>query len=97
MTQRVGFVVFDGVTMLDVSGPSEVLHQAGSLGHHYDLVLLSTHGGDVRTSSGLTLSGTVTATDAGALDTLVGREGIASPSSRSRTSCWPRPGTRPRA
>ncbi|WP_433410512.1 GlxA family transcriptional regulator [Saccharomonospora azurea] len=71
MTQRVGFVVFDGVTMLDVSGPSEVLHQAGSLGHHYDLVLLSTHGGDVRTSSGLTLSDTVTATDAGALDTLV--------------------------
>ena len=27
MTRRVGIVVFDGVTMLDVSGPSEVLHQ----------------------------------------------------------------------
>lgn len=71
MTHRVGFVVFDGVTMLDVSGPSEVLHQAGQLGPGYELVLISAHGGDVSTSTGLALSGTVTPREAGALDTVV--------------------------
>lgn len=45
MTHRVGFVVFDVVTMLGVTGPSEVLHQAGRLDHHYELVLISAHGG----------------------------------------------------
>lgn len=41
MTHRVGFIVFEGVTMLDVSGPSEVLHQAGRLAPGYELVLVS--------------------------------------------------------
>jgi hypothetical protein len=44
---RVGFLVFDGVTMLDVSGPSEVLHQVGRLAPPYELVLVSPHGGPV--------------------------------------------------
>ncbi|MEU3105111.1 GlxA family transcriptional regulator [Streptomyces griseoflavus] len=69
MTHRVGFVVFDGVTMLDVSGPAEVLHQAGRLGRPYDLVLVSARGGQVRTSTGMPLSGTVTAAEAGRVDT----------------------------
>ncbi|MFK0115190.1 GlxA family transcriptional regulator [Streptomyces sp. NPDC090994] len=71
MTHRVGFVVFDGVTLLDVSGPAEVLHQAGRLGHPYDLILISPHGGEVTTSTGMPLSGTVTATGAGPIDTLL--------------------------
>ncbi|NEC81587.1 AraC family transcriptional regulator, partial [Streptomyces sp. SID7958] len=71
MTHRVGFVVFDGVTLLDVSGPAEVLHQAGRLGHRYDLVLVSARGGGVRTSTGMPLSGTVTAAEAGPVDTLL--------------------------
>jgi transcriptional regulator GlxA family with amidase domain len=71
MTHRVGFVVFDGVTMLDVSGPAEVLHQAGRLDHPYDLVLISACGGEVRTSTGMPLSGTVTATEAGRIDTVL--------------------------
>ncbi|MEV0598466.1 GlxA family transcriptional regulator [Streptomyces sp. NPDC050315] len=71
MTHRVGFVVFDGVTMLDVSGPAEVLHQAGRLGHHYDLILISAHGGKVTTSTGMPLSGTVTAAEAGEIDTVL--------------------------
>ncbi|MGW2958770.1 GlxA family transcriptional regulator [Streptomyces sp. NPDC001220] len=71
MTHRVGFVVFDGVTMLDVSGPSEVLHQAGRLADPYELVLVSPEGGTVTTSAGLALAGTVPAADAGPLDTLL--------------------------
>ncbi|MFE9707939.1 GlxA family transcriptional regulator [Streptomyces sp. NPDC005930] len=71
MTQRVGFVVFDGVTMLDVSGPAEVLHQAGRLGHPYELILISAHGGEVTTSTGMPLSGTVTAAEAGRIDTVL--------------------------
>ncbi|MFE1879325.1 GlxA family transcriptional regulator [Streptomyces diastatochromogenes] len=71
MTHRVGFVVFDGVTMLDVSGPSEVLHQASRLAPPYELVLVSPRGGTVTTSTGLALTGTVTAADAGPVDTVV--------------------------
>ncbi|WP_406129832.1 GlxA family transcriptional regulator [Streptomyces sp. NBC_00989] len=71
MTHRVGFLVFDGVTMLDVSGPAEVLHESGRLGHPYELVLVSPHGGTVTASNGLTLTSTVTAADAGPVDTVV--------------------------
>lgn len=71
MTHRVGFVVFDGVTMLDVSGPAEVLHQARRLDHHYDLALISPRGGEVRTSTGMPLSGTVTAAEAGRINTVL--------------------------
>jgi transcriptional regulator GlxA family with amidase domain len=71
MTHRVGFVVFEGVTMLDVSGPSEVLHQAGRLAPAYELVLVSPGGGTITTSAGLTLTGTVRAADAGAVDTVM--------------------------
>ncbi|MEU6658718.1 helix-turn-helix domain-containing protein [Streptomyces sp. NPDC046821] len=68
---RVAFLVFDGVTLLDVSGPLEVLHQAGRLGHAYVPVLVSPHGGDVTTASGPILARTVRPADAGPVDTLV--------------------------
>ena len=71
MMQRVGFIVFDGVIMLDVSGPGEVLHQAVLAGHPYTPVLVSPRGGNVTTSSGLVLAGTTAAADTGPLDTLV--------------------------
>ena len=48
-----GFVVFDGVTMLDVSGPGEALHQAVLAGHPYTPVLVSPRGGAVRDLDGL--------------------------------------------
>lgn len=66
-----GFVVFDGVTLLDVSGPGEVLHQAVLAGHAYTPVLISPRGGAVATSSGLVLAGTTAAADVGPLDTVV--------------------------
>ncbi|UWE10288.1 GlxA family transcriptional regulator [Actinacidiphila bryophytorum] len=68
---RVGFVVFDGVTMLDVSGPSEVLHQARRVAPAYELVLVSPRGGPVTTAAGLVLGGTSAAAHAGPLDTVV--------------------------
>ncbi|NAS26410.1 helix-turn-helix domain-containing protein [Herbidospora sp. NEAU-GS84] len=71
MNHRVGFVVFDGVTLLDVSGPAEVLHQAGQAGRPYELVLVSASGGQVTTSTGLPLSGVVTAAEAGPVDTVL--------------------------
>lgn len=54
-------LVFDGVTMLDVSGPMDVLHQAGRLGSGYDLHLVSPSGGTVRSSSGLAIADTSSA------------------------------------
>jgi transcriptional regulator GlxA family with amidase domain len=49
---RTAFVVYDGVTLLDVSGPLEVLHQAG----HYAVDLVSPSGGPVTAASGLTMA-----------------------------------------
>ncbi|MFD9902917.1 GlxA family transcriptional regulator [Streptomyces sp. NPDC059063] len=71
MTRRVAFLVFDGVTMLDVTGPAEVLHQAGRLGLPYEVVLVSPRGGDVATSSGLVLAGASAAAGTGPFDTVV--------------------------
>ncbi|MEI5103764.1 DJ-1/PfpI family protein [Streptomyces sp. PmtG] len=71
MTHRVVFLVFDGVTLLDVSGPAEVLQQARRLGLPYEQVLASPGGGTVTTASGLALAGTLAAADVGHLDTLV--------------------------
>ncbi|MFE6871368.1 GlxA family transcriptional regulator [Kitasatospora sp. NPDC057692] len=71
MTRRVGFLVFDAVTLLDVSGPLEVFHQAGRLGHPYRTVLLSPGGGTVTASNGAALAATAAPRDAGPLDTLV--------------------------
>jgi transcriptional regulator GlxA family with amidase domain len=66
-TRRVAFVVYDGVTLLDVSGPLEVLHQA----RRYETVLVSPYGGEVRTASGLTLAGTILPDQAGQIDTVI--------------------------
>lgn len=68
---RVGIVVFDGVTLLDVSGPGDVFSQATADGYPYQLILISAHGGPVTTSSKVQLAGTVAPDDAGVLDTLL--------------------------
>ncbi len=50
---RVGVVVFDGVKLLDVAGPSEVFSEANRLGARYELVLCSVGGREVASSTGL--------------------------------------------
>ncbi|ANE03221.1 GlxA family transcriptional regulator [Corynebacterium crudilactis] len=53
--RKVGFLVFDDVTMLDVSGPAEVLSRATD----YELVYFSPTGGSISSNSGLSVSGTL--------------------------------------
>ncbi len=55
--RRIVIVAFDGVQMLDVSGPSEVFSQAdrASKRREYELELVCTRGGSITTSSGLEL------------------------------------------
>jgi transcriptional regulator GlxA family with amidase domain len=51
----VAVLAFDGVQLLDVTGPAEVLTTAGSFGARYDVRIVSPTGHDVRTSSGVRL------------------------------------------
>lgn len=73
MKHRIGFFLFDGVTMLDLSGPAEVLHTAensdGSA--HYELMYVSPAGGDVQTSSNMVIARTISADHVTGLDTLI--------------------------
>ncbi|ROQ35704.1 transcriptional regulator GlxA family with amidase domain [Streptomyces sp. PanSC19] len=80
MTRHVVFLVFDGVTLLDVSGPLEVFHQAGRLGHPYATRLVSPRGGTVTASNGVALASTA-APGTEPLDTLVvtGADHLAGP------------------
>ncbi|GAA3127440.1 GlxA family transcriptional regulator [Streptosporangium carneum] len=50
---RVGILVFDGVKLLDVAGPSEVFSEANRLGAAYELVLCSPGGEQVVSSTGM--------------------------------------------
>jgi transcriptional regulator GlxA family with amidase domain len=71
MAHRIGVVVFDGMTLLDASGPAEVFHLADPTGEHYALEFVSTDGDTVRSSSGITMAGTTTAGPAGRFDTVL--------------------------
>src|ERR1700754_535550 len=50
-------LVFDGVRLLDVTGPLEVFDVARSMGASYDVTVCSPDGADVTTSGGLRLGG----------------------------------------
>ncbi|MGW3623068.1 GlxA family transcriptional regulator [Streptomyces sp. NPDC000880] len=49
----VAVVAFDGVQLLDVTGPAEVFTTANTFGARYDVRIVSPTGTDVRTSSGV--------------------------------------------
>lgn len=49
----VAVVAFDGVQLLDVTGPAEVLTTANGFGARYAVRVVSPSGADVRTSSGV--------------------------------------------
>lgn len=74
------FVVFDGVTLLDVAGPAEVFAEANRFGASYRLVMASVDGQDVVTSVGTRMAvaspiGSVEAADTAVVaggDALVG-------------------------
>ncbi|MEV4952718.1 GlxA family transcriptional regulator [Paenarthrobacter nitroguajacolicus] len=67
----VAFLVFDGVTMLDVAGPAEVFTEANKLGASYTLKYISVSGKPVSTSIGLPAGVDGRPGDIGNLDTLI--------------------------
>jgi transcriptional regulator GlxA family with amidase domain len=60
---RIGIVVFDGVKLLDVAGPSEVFSEANRMGAHYELTLCAVDGGPVSSTTGMTIPVDADATD----------------------------------
>ncbi|MET8044366.1 DJ-1/PfpI family protein [Micromonospora sp. NPDC005215] len=68
---RVGVVVFDGVQLLDVSGPVDVFAAASRHGADYSVRLLGWRSAQARTSSGVRLIADATLDEAGPVDTLV--------------------------
>lgn len=70
--RRIGFVAFEGVEALDVTGPWEVLHSAGLIaGEPPELLCLTADGADVRSSSGLSFRADAAIGAVEALDTLI--------------------------
>jgi transcriptional regulator GlxA family with amidase domain len=69
---RVGVVVFDGVKLLDIAGPSEVFSEANRMGARYELTLCSVGKAEVRSSTGLRVPVDADADDLGLrFDTLL--------------------------
>lgn len=69
--RRIAFLVYDGVTLLDVAGPAEVFKEANRLGTDYRLVTWSPTGDGVRSNLGfgVTVDGAVS--DEPATDTFL--------------------------
>lgn len=68
---RIGIVVFDGMTLLDASGPAEVFRLADPSGTRYEIDTLSTDGGTVLSSSGMDVANTTPVKGAGEFDTVL--------------------------
>lgn len=62
--RKIALLIYDGVTMLDVSGPAEALSRAEG----YELTLLSPGGGEVMTATGIAISSTQPALSADPTD-----------------------------
>jgi transcriptional regulator GlxA family with amidase domain len=65
----VAFLVYDGVSLLDVAGPAEVFKEANDLGAGYRIALLSPAGEDVTTNVGVRITVAGAASSAPAPDT----------------------------
>ncbi|GHH82721.1 AraC family transcriptional regulator [Streptomyces sulfonofaciens] len=70
-THQVAMLVFDGVTLLDVAGPTEVFAEANRFGADYRMVLLSPTGADVTSSLGIRIGVDDAAGSQSAVHTLV--------------------------
>jgi transcriptional regulator GlxA family with amidase domain len=77
---RVGFLVFDGMKLLDLSGPAEVFSEANRFGADYRLSIVSADGSPVSSSIGMTVTADTDA-QAADCDTLVVVGGDALPGS----------------
>ncbi|MEU8789292.1 GlxA family transcriptional regulator [Streptomyces sp. NPDC048643] len=70
-THSVGVLVFDGMKMLDLSGPAEVFSEANRYGAQYRLSIVSAGGTPVRSSIGMSVPVDVEAAVADPFDTLL--------------------------
>lgn len=70
-THRIGILVFPGVTLLDVAGPTEAFNEANREGVKYEMVLISRDGRPVESSTGLRFFVDGTPEDYERFDTLV--------------------------
>jgi transcriptional regulator GlxA family with amidase domain len=77
----VGVLVFDGMKLLDLSGPAEVLSEANRFGADYRLTIVSADGASVCSSIGMRVPADTDAQAAAAYDTLVVVGGDALPES----------------
>jgi transcriptional regulator GlxA family with amidase domain len=68
---RVGILIYDDVTMLDIAGPADVFSHANLFGAAYEVVAIAADGRDAKSSSGLTVRADLVAGDAGPLDIVV--------------------------
>ena len=66
--RRVGILVFDGVKLLDVAGPSEVFSEANRFGGDYEVLLYSADGREVGSSTGMRIGVHAAAADTGPLE-----------------------------
>jgi transcriptional regulator GlxA family with amidase domain len=69
--RRIGLLIYDNITMIDVAGPADVFSNANMFGGDYEIVLVSVDGSDATASNGLTLRADASATDITALDTVI--------------------------
>jgi transcriptional regulator GlxA family with amidase domain len=69
--QRIGILIHDQVTMIDVAGPADVFHHANAFGARYETVLISTDGKAKRASNGHHLTAEIASENAGSLDTII--------------------------
>ncbi len=73
--RRIGILAYDGVQALDVAGPADVFTTANQILQHktppYDVLLLGTRKGALRTESGLSYYVGDTLPEAGLLDTII--------------------------
>jgi transcriptional regulator GlxA family with amidase domain len=65
------FVVFDGMTLLDVAGPAEVFAEANRFGASYRVVMASVDGQDVATSVGARIAVSASTSSVNRADTVV--------------------------
>ncbi|CAL9341550.1 MULTISPECIES: GlxA family transcriptional regulator [unclassified Streptomyces] len=68
---RVSVLVFDGMKLLDLSGPAEVFSEANRFGADYRLSIVSANGSPVSSSIGMRVPADTAAPAAAACDTLV--------------------------
>jgi TonB dependent receptor/DJ-1/PfpI family len=96
MTKRIGFVIFDGLTALDLVGPFDTFAVATELsssnknGRAYDLVMVGLTSKAVVAESGMRFHPDTTILRAPALDTLIipGGEGLRRADVASKISDW---------